>query len=141
MAMAKYMEKLQVVKNIVKHNNGLVGTFLAVFRRDDAGFKWGNCVGEDKYGNRYFQNNHYFIGRSRWVEFPLSVGHDYDATQVPPEWHRWLQYIGDDIPTAENMPRRKWMSDNYENLSGTPHEYVPYSTTKPKIEAWVPPSK
>ena len=26
-----------------------------------------------------------------------------------------------------------------ENLSGTDQQYIPYSTTRPKIEAWKPP--
>ena len=31
------------------------------FRNDD--IKKGVCVGEDKYGNKYFQNNFYFMGK------------------------------------------------------------------------------
>ena len=35
--------------------------FLYFFRQDDV--KYGDLVGEDKYGNKYFQNNTYFYGR------------------------------------------------------------------------------
>ena len=82
----------------------------------------------------------YISGKSRWVEYSDQFGHDYDASQVPPEWHRWLQYISDETPSAANLPHRKWMSGSYENFTGTNKEYVPYSTTPPKIQSWVPPS-
>merc|ERR1712025_167371 len=95
------------INKVIKHNNGYMGTFLNIFRRDDGGFKFGDCVGEDKFGNRYFQNDYYFIGRSRWVEFSPQFGHDYDATHVPPEWHRWLQYISDETPSVAKLPHRK----------------------------------
>ena len=35
--------------------------FLYFFRQDDV--KYGDLVGEDKYGNKYFQNNSYFYGK------------------------------------------------------------------------------
>uniref|UniRef100_A0A0B6Z2C9 NADH dehydrogenase [ubiquinone] 1 alpha subcomplex subunit 12 n=1 Tax=Arion vulgaris TaxID=1028688 RepID=A0A0B6Z2C9_9EUPU len=124
--------------NIIKHNGGLKGTFLKAFRTDD--FKWGALIGEDKFGNKYFQNDYYFFGRSRWVEYSLQFGHDYDASQIPPEWHRWMSYITDDPPSTHPLPHRKWMAEYTDNPTGTKNEYVPYTTTRPKIEAWVPPN-
>lgn len=53
--------------------------------------------------------------------------------------HRWLQYITDDPPTLKPLPRHPWMIDHIENKSGTKQNYVPYSTTRPKIESWQPP--
>lgn len=32
------------------------------FRTDD--LKEGECIGEDKFGNKYFENNKYFYGES-----------------------------------------------------------------------------
>ena len=66
----------------------------------------GTLVGEDKFGNKYFEDNSYFMPRNRWVVYPekvrpsiylsvflelklrdsVQVWLDYDATQVPPEW-------------------------------------------------------
>lgn len=46
----------------------------------------GTMVGEDKFGNKYFEDNSYFMPRNRWVVYPDRVWLDYDATQVPPEW-------------------------------------------------------
>lgn len=96
-------------------------------------------------------------GRHRWVSYARK---DFDATQVPPEWlvvahaspaipvkwsllslhrHRWLHAMTDIPPTVEPPTQRKFLDEHVENLSGTDREYVPYSTTQPKIEAWRPP--
>lgn len=131
--------KFANLRRIIKENGGIVGSYLALYRRDD--IKWGTKVGEDKFGNKYFHNPYYFIGRSRWVEYSDQYGMDYDASQVPAEWHRWLHYMTDDPPSKVPPVPRKWRIDHIENNSGTNKEYVPYSTTQPKIEAWKPPSK
>jgi len=47
--------------------------------------------------------------------------------------------IGDHTPITDPPTQREWMIDHKENLTGTKNEYVPYTTTRPKIEAWVPP--
>ncbi|CAL1528163.1 unnamed protein product [Lymnaea stagnalis] len=137
--MASFRSVIVNSYKILRQNNGVIGSFLKLFRHDD--LKWGTCIGEDKFGNKYYQNNYYFYGKNRWVSFPPSVGFDFDASQVPPEWHRWLQYITDEPPSTHPLPKRNWMADHTENLTGSSKEYVPYSTTRPKIEAWVPPKK
>merc|ERR1712154_643234 len=136
MALKNFTYPVTNALKVLKHNGGIKGTFLALFRRDD--FKFGDLIGEDSNGNRYYQNKYYFMGRSRWVEYSDHVGHCYDGSQIPAEWHRWMHYITDDPPTKDGtmLPRRQWMSEHYENFSGTSKEYVPYSTTRPKVEAW-----
>lgn len=110
--------------------------FLLVNRMDTV--KSGTLVGIDKYGNKYYENNKYFMARNRWVEYNKTVWLDYDASQVPAEWHNWLHYVCDDPPTKNPRVQYKWMSDHQENLSGSYDQYVPYSTTKTKIETWKP---
>lgn len=64
---------------------------------------------------------------------------EYDGSQVPAEWFGWLHYKTDYLPMNDpTRPKYKWMAEHTENLSGTPGQYMPYSTTRPKIEAWVP---
>lgn len=53
--------------------------------------------------------------------------------------HRWLHYMTDDPPTVKKPVDYKWLSEHTPNYSGTSKAYTPYSTTKPKIQAWVPP--
>ena len=129
--------KLANFRAAIKQNGGFVGSYLKLFRQDE--IKFGECVGEDKFGNKYFYNKYYMLGRSRWVEYSPQYGHDYDGSHVPAEWHRWLSYISDETPVQQPPIPRKWRIDHIENKSGTNEEFVPYSTTKPKIEAWQPP--
>ena len=110
-------------------------------------FRCGTLVGEDKYGNRYFENNDYTLGRNRWW-----IPHDrcteemwnYDANDIPAEWHRWMTHMTDKPPTSHPPPPRVFYidhartptrcSDQWGQSQGT--QYVPYSTTRTKVESW-----
>lgn len=35
-------------------------------------------------------------------------------------------------------PKYEWMADHTENMSGTSGQWTPYTTTRPKVEAWTP---
>lgn len=54
--------------------------------------KMGTHVGTDKYGNKYFHNDYYFYGRSRWVEYAPHFHMNYDGSQIPVEWFGWMHY-------------------------------------------------
>ncbi|XP_076357417.1 NADH dehydrogenase (ubiquinone) B17.2 subunit [Tachypleus tridentatus] len=133
------LDKIKRCFDIIRQNGGILGSFLKLYRTDD--LKQGTLVGVDKYGNKYFENNMYFYGRNRWVEYSEAVNMDYDGSQVPAEWHLWLHYMTDNSPTKVPTVQHRWMIDHVENKSGTSEAYYPYSTTKPKIETWIPPSK
>ncbi|KAG8332649.1 probable NADH dehydrogenase [ubiquinone] 1 alpha subcomplex subunit 12 [Homalodisca vitripennis] len=123
---------------VVRHNGGLWRSLMALFVRDD--LKLGTFVGEDDYGNKYYENNNYFLGRNRWVNYADSVFLDYDASQVPAEWYGWLHYRTDLLPHQDpSRPKYPWMARHTENMTATREQYVPYSTTRPKIQAWCPP--
>ncbi|KAL8620595.1 hypothetical protein ACOMHN_017876 [Nucella lapillus] len=134
--MAKYIEKFSRFWTIIRENGGIFGSVRQLYRTDE--LKTGTLMGEDELGNKYYYNPMYFLGRSRWVVYSDAFGMDYDGSQVPAEWHRWLSYLSDEPPTVANLPKRPWMAQHTENMSGTSGEYVPYSTTPPKIEAWKP---
>lgn len=55
--------------------------------------KFGECVGEDVNGNRYYENLDYPYGQHRWVEYKDI--HNHEASSVPPEWHGWLSHMQD----------------------------------------------
>ena len=132
------IEPLTNLMRMVKQNNGIKGSLWSVFRTDE--LKDGTLVGEDKYGNKYYHNTRYFIGRSRWVVYADYYFMNYDAGQVPPEWHGWLHYSTDQTPVTNPPVQRKWMIDHKENTTGTKECYVPYNTSIPKIESWKPPN-
>lgn len=123
---------------VVKQNGGLWQSVRATFVRDD--LKDGVLVGEDNYGNKYYENNKYFLGRNRWVNYADHVYLDYDGSQVAPEWSGWLHYRTDLLPHEDpSRPHYPWMSPHTENMTGTSECYVPWSTTRSKILAWKPP--
>ena len=155
------LDRLQYARDILQTNGGVRGLLWNLYRyvhlhfhlisiiislilylyfiyRIDA-YKRGTLIGIDKYGNKYYQNKAYFYGRSRWVVYTESVYLDYDGSQVPAEWHNWLHYMCDDPPTQNPRVNYPWMVDHKQNLSGSNKQYVPYSTTPPKIKAWSPP--
>ena len=108
-------------------------------------------IGEDKYGNKYYQNDEYFYGRNRWIIYNPKHGVDYDASMVPAEWFGWLHYKTDVPPTVKAPASYSWIQEHTANTSGSSagagtlmgsnNAYMPYTTTKPKIESWVPPRK
>ena len=107
-------------------------------------FIGGTFVGEDAYGNRYYEINDRPKGlpfyRKRYVE--LAKGSD-EASKVPADWHGWLHYTSDDAPSknSEAYVYPEWSvgkTGHVENLTGTPQRYVPYSTTDEKVHCWSP---
>ncbi|ESO11060.1 hypothetical protein HELRODRAFT_72173 [Helobdella robusta] len=137
--MSLYLEKLRHLRYAIKQH-GVFGSVLQLFRTDE--IKWGTLVGQDKFGNKYYQNKLYFMGRSRWVYYSdKNFGWDYDGSQVPAEWHRWLHYITDEPPTKSDLVKYDWLAEHQENVTGQKSMYYPFSTTTPKIKAWKPGAK
>jgi NADH dehydrogenase (ubiquinone) 1 alpha subcomplex subunit 12 len=81
-------------------------------------------------------------GRSRWIVYNPKYGLDYDGSQIDPEWHPWIHYMTDEPPTVRKPVNYKWVdSKPQDNKTGSVDQYVPYTTTKPKVEAWIPNSQ
>merc|ERR1719309_127960 len=125
---------MQHQKHVVDQVGGLSGMFWRIIREND--IRTGTLVGSDKYGNKYYENNKYMMGRNRFVVYPYEGREKYDGSQIPPEWHRWMQHMTDDSPVAVPPTPRKFIIDHQVNHSGSKNRYVPYSTTQPKIESW-----
>eukprot|EP00038_Savillea_parva_P007390 m.169850 g.169850 ORF g.169850 m.169850 type:complete len:128 (-) comp13153_c0_seq1:123-506(-) len=95
----------------------------------------GTLIGKDEFGNKYYEDHSQVFGAHRWVDFAAP---EWDASQVPPKWHAWMHKMTDNVPTD---PQHDWQPSTAEytpNQSGTQNEYVPYSTTPPKIQSWKP---
>jgi len=130
------------LKSMVKQHGGIGGAFR-VFKRTDE-LKDGTLVGTDQYGNKYYENTYYFKCADRWVIYNDKGAYwDYDASMIPAEWFGWMHHKVDQPPTVKPPVHYDWMKPHDGrgyNVSGTKDSYVPYSTMKPKIQAWVPPS-
>lgn len=132
-------EKIENFKRIIEHNGGLLNSAKKFYLHDD--LKVGTLVGEDEFGNKYYENPYYFVPRNRWVEFNEKRWLDYNASQIPPEWHRWMTHMTEYPPTVEKPVHYPWMLTHQENMTGTPDAYMPHSTVRPKIQSWSPESK
>jgi NADH:ubiquinone oxidoreductase subunit len=84
----------------------------------------GRLVGEDEFGNRYYIQKS-GVGPlgvpARWVIYrDLS-----EPTQVPPDWHGWLHYTVDDLPTDVRYVPKPWQKRHQMNQTGTANAYRP----------------
>ncbi|XP_061430037.1 NADH dehydrogenase [ubiquinone] 1 alpha subcomplex subunit 12 [Lethenteron reissneri] len=140
----EYMRMVKRVWDTYRFYGGLRGSLWQIMRMDE--FRIGTLVGMDKYGNKYYEDKRNFFGRHRWVDYTWKMNDkdtfwDKDGSMVPPEWHRWLHSIADEPPTTHPPEQRPFIWKEHKmNMSGFNRQYVPYSTVRPKIESWVPPS-
>lgn len=143
--MAKLLETIKIITGldkaikfaqIIQHNGGFLHSVKKLYLQDD--LKIGRLVGTDSFGNKYFENPEYFHPRNRWVEFNEKIGLNYNASQIPPEWHRWMTHMTEYPPTVEQLVSHGWMLEHKQNLTGTKDAYVAQSTVKPKIQSWQP---
>lgn len=132
-------DKFEKFAEIIKHNGGARASLKRMYLTDD--LKIGTLVGEDALGNKYYENPYYFVPRNRWVIFNEKVGLNYNASQIPPEWHRWMTHMTEYPPTIEKPVSYPWMLPHQENMTGTSDAYMPHSTVRPKIQAWSPKNK
>lgn len=90
-------------------------------------FTWwkGEQVGEDQFGNRYYVEKGKATGpvgrRRRWVVYKGQP----EASKVPANWHIWLHYTTDTIPSAEAKNIQSWEKEHLPNLTGSTHAYKP----------------
>ncbi|XP_071075111.1 NADH dehydrogenase [ubiquinone] 1 alpha subcomplex subunit 12 isoform X2 [Dasypus novemcinctus] len=93
------MELAQVLKRGLQQlsgHGGLRGYLRVFFRANDV--RVGKLVGEDKYGNKYYEDNKQFFGRHRWVIYTTEMNGkntfwDMDGSMVPPEWRSQMQQL------------------------------------------------
>ncbi|XP_008279078.1 NADH dehydrogenase [ubiquinone] 1 alpha subcomplex subunit 12 [Stegastes partitus] len=142
--MAEYANLVRRALGQLGGHGGLRGFLVQFFRAND--IKTGTLIGVDKYGNRYYEDKkHYFFARHRWVIYTTEMNGkntmwEVDGSMVPAEWHRWLHCMTEHPPTTHPPEPKKFLAETHQiNVSGTPQQYVPYSTTRKKIHEWVPP--
>jgi len=141
------LDKVAKLGQMIKEHGGVKAALYNMYWTDD--LKLGTHVGTDELGNKYFTNPQYFRGRDRWVIYNPKHGVDYDASMVPATWYGWLHYKTDKTPLEKAPVDYHWLpkhtpnpsgpSQGVESLLGAKSPYMPYSTTKPKVESWTPP--
>ena len=102
--------------------------------------RFGELVGEDEFGNRYYQDKR--VNR-RYVAY---AGYA-DASSIPPGWHGWMHYRTDVPPSKVDYEAREWQKPHQPNLTGTAAAYRPdgsllSSGQRPRVtgdyQAWSP---
>ena len=83
--------------------------------------RYGELVGEDEAGNRYYRTKDGAVDPSlgferRWVIY----NGDAEASEIPPAWHGWMHHTVDVPPTQENYRPNEWEKPHLPNLTGTP---------------------
>ena len=86
-------------------NGATVGIHFTIAKR-------GRLVGQDEYGNRYYEakdaRDSYDGRRRRWVIYNGYA----EASKVPPDWHGWLHHTFVEPPTAESQSDSAWPFGN-----------------------------
>tara|TARA_E500000331_G_C17098003_1_gene644074 strand:- start:360 stop:731 length:372 start_codon:yes stop_codon:yes gene_type:complete len=87
-----------------------IGTFLYTLF-------FGKFVGSDHFGNKYYTSKK----GKRWVVYKGLI----ESTQIPSEWHLWIHFIKNKIPSKDNINKYEWQKKHEENLTGTNKAYKP----------------
>lgn len=89
-------------------------------------------VGEDEFGNRYFQNK----AGKRFVIYNGIA----EASKIPADWHGWIHYSYQEPPSASK--KFSWQKIHIPNLTGTKNAYSPKnspsSKTSSSYSSWDP---
>jgi NADH:ubiquinone oxidoreductase subunit len=109
---------------------------------------YGELVGEDEFGNRYYRTKGGKIDPTLRFERRWVIYNGYaEASMIPPSWHGWIHHTVDVPPTQETVTPRVWWKPHRPNLTGTPAAARPPGSTlaqgrRPKAtgdyKAWTP---
>lgn len=105
----------------------------------------GEKVGEDEYGNVYYQEKKARKGthKRRWVIYDGEP----DPTKVPAEWFGWLHYSMDAPIAKDSEFQQDWVKPKKRNMTGTQDAYFPSGDPRGKgqrdkatgdYQPWVP---
>jgi NADH:ubiquinone oxidoreductase subunit len=118
-------------------NGQTLGTRFHTWRK-------GERVGEDEFGNVYYQGGKDAEGRTRrWVIYNGYA----EASSIPPGWHGWMHHRTDTPPSQEDYQPREWQKPHKPNYTGTGRAYRPHGSmltpeNRPVVtgdyDAWTP---
>ena len=91
---------------------------------------YGEFVGEDERGNRYYRAKGGKIDPTFGFERRWVIYNGYtEPTTIGPDWHGWMHHIVDIPPTDEKVRVRPWWKPHLPNMTGTPFAYRPPGST------------
>jgi len=109
-------------------------------------WRHGARVGEDEFGNVYYQGGSDSEGRTRrWVIY----NGPSEASAIPSGWHGWMHHRTDVAPVDQAYHPRSWQKAHRPNATGTAAAYRPKGSIlkaghRPRVtgdyDAWTPKS-
>ncbi|KAI5208636.1 NDUFA12-domain-containing protein [Aureobasidium subglaciale] len=101
--------------------------------------KAGTLVGQDRYGNKYFENMEDLPLRTRWCDYK---DQEFNPDQIEPGWHAWMSYMVDKAPSQDPLLQRQvrpWEpAEHRPCLTWSRSAYRPFNTVKNKYQPWTP---
>jgi len=93
-------------------------------------WRFGELVGEDEQGNRYYRTKGGAIDPTLHFERRWVIYNGYaEASTITPAWHGWMHHTIDVPPAQEKFVEREWLTAPRPNLTGTPAAYRPPGST------------
>lgn len=114
---------IRTFQQAMKYRGSAWNLIIHMYTNGDYPFKFGTYMGCDAMGNRYYENRiDYPWGQHRWVE-PADIN-NFDATQIPPEWHGWMHHVNDATPLLEEEYfQEKLKHVDYGEISHNPFRH------------------
>ena len=83
----------------------------------------GTLVGKDTEGNHYYKERRPRRNQRqrRWVMY----GGVTEASLVPANWHGWLHYSTDLVPSESSETNCTWQKEHLPNQTGSDNAYRP----------------
>ena len=100
-------------------NSQTLGTFLYTI-------VFGKFVGEDEFGNKYYQNKK----DNRWVVYNGEI----NASKITSDWFSWMHHTTDKIPSENEKKKYSWQKKHAANRTGTKDSYKPTKIQKTSVE-------
>jgi len=95
--------------------------------------RYGELVGEDEFGNRYYRTKGGKIDPTLGFERRWVIYNGYaEASMVGPAWHGWLHHTFELPPTEEKVVPRPWWKPHRPNLTGTPAAHPDRLDARPR---------
>ncbi|GLE00889.1 hypothetical protein PINS_up009686 [Pythium insidiosum] len=83
--------------------------------------KFGKLVGEDEFGHKYYEDPTDLHGQQRYTEYKVESFDDFEGSQIPPQWHMWMQHITDATPGSPGQDPANWAKVPISTVSHAPY--------------------
>ena len=91
---------------------------------------FGRFVGQDTFGNKYYENK----SGKRWVIYSSEI----DASKIPNEWYSWIHFTNNKIENSHELKKYDWQKPHLPNQTGTINSYHPNKNKNEIYKKYIP---